>query len=51
MIVTGVILILLALVFKVGLLYTIGGILVVVGAIFWILGALGRAIGPRPHYW
>lgn len=51
MIVTGVILILLALVFNIGLLYTIGGILVVVGAIFWILGALGRAIGPRPHYW
>jgi len=51
MILTGVILILLALVFNVSLLYTIGGILVVVGAIFWILGALGRAIGPRPHYW
>lgn len=51
MIVGGVILILIALLFNVPILYTIGVILVVVGAILWILGALGRAVGPRPHYW
>lgn len=50
-IVTGVILILLAFLFDIGLLYTIGAVLVVVGAILWILGAVGRAVGPRTHYW
>lgn len=51
MIVLGVILILLALLFDISVLYTIGIVLVVVGAILWILGALGRQIGPRGHYW
>ena len=51
MIVTGVLLILLAMLFDVSILYTIGLVLVVVGAILWILGAMGRAIGPRTHYW
>ena len=51
MIVGGVLLILIALLFGIPLLYTIGAILVVVGAVLWILGALGRAIGPRTHYW
>lgn len=51
MIVTGVILMLLAMVFNIGLLYTIGGILIVVGVILWILGAAGRQLGPRTHYY
>lgn len=51
MIVGGVILILLAALFDIGILYTVGGILVVVGAILWILGAAGRQIGPRAHYY
>jgi hypothetical protein len=51
MIVTGVILIVIALLFDIGILYTIGAILAVVGAIFWILGAMGRQIGPRTHYY
>lgn len=51
MIVGGVILILLAWLFDIGVLYTVGAVLVVVGAILWILGAMGRAIGPRTHYW
>lgn len=51
MIVGGVILILLAFLLDVPILYTIGAILAVVGAILWILGAMGRAIGPRAHYW
>ncbi len=51
MIVLGVILMLLALLFDLQLLYTVGGILVVVGAILWILGAMGRQIGPRTHYY
>lgn len=51
MITGGVILILLAYLVDVPILYTVGIVLVVVGAILWILGAMGRAIGPRAHYW
>ncbi|HSJ29706.1 MAG TPA: DUF6131 family protein [Acidimicrobiia bacterium] len=51
MIVTGVVLILLAALLDISILYTIGVILAVVGAILWILGAMGRAVGPRTHYW
>lgn len=51
MIVTGVILLLIAMLLDVSLLYTIGGILIVVGAVLWILGAVGRQIGPRAHYY
>jgi hypothetical protein len=51
MIVGGVLLILVAYLLNIGVLYTVGIILVVVGAILWILGAMGRAIGPRTHYW
>lgn len=51
MIVLGVLLLILGAVFGVPLLYTLGGILAVVGVVFWILGAVGRGVGPRPHYW
>lgn len=47
----GVILLILGLLFGVNILYTIGVVLLVVGAALWILGGLGRAIGPRRHYW
>lgn len=51
MIFTGVILLLVAMLFDIGVLYTIGAILVGIGAVLWILGAVGRQIGPRPHYY
>lgn len=51
MITLGVIMMLFALLFDIGLLYTLGGILIVVGAVLWILGAAGRQIGPRAHYY
>lgn len=51
MIVTGIVLLLLAMLLEISLLYTIGVILIVVGAVLWILGAMGRAVGPRTHYW
>lgn len=51
MIVLGVILLILGAVLDIAILWTIGIILVVVGAVLWILGAMGRAIGPRAHYW
>jgi len=50
-IITGVVLILLAMFFEISILYTIGIVLVIAGAVVWILGALGRTVGPRTHYW
>jgi hypothetical protein len=51
MIVLGVILLILAVIFDAGILWTIGLILVVVGIILAILGLLDRAVGPRRYYW
>lgn len=51
MIVLGLILLLLGLVLNVGILWTLGVILIVIGIILWVLGSMGRAIGPRRHYW
>jgi hypothetical protein len=47
----GIILLILAILFDIGILWAIGVILIVLGAIFWILGALGRAVGGRRHYY
>lgn len=51
MIILGVILIILGAVLGIPLLTTLGAILAVVGVVLWILGAMGRAVGGRPHYW
>lgn len=51
MIVLGIILLILGALLDVSILWTIGIILIVIGVILWILGAMGRAIGPRTHYW
>lgn len=51
MIILGIVLIVLAALVEIPILYTIGILLVVVGAILWVLGAMGRAVGPRRHYW
>ena len=51
MIILGVLLLILGWLLGVGILWTIGIILIVVGAILWILGSMGRAVGPRSHYW
>ena len=51
MIILGVILIVIGAIADIGILYTIGAILVVIGVILWILGAMGRAVGGRPHYY
>jgi hypothetical protein len=51
MIILGVILLILGFVFSISILWTIGIILVVIGAVLWLLGSMGRAIGPRRHYW
>ncbi|MFL0180060.1 MULTISPECIES: hypothetical protein [unclassified Mycobacterium] len=50
MIALGVVLLILALIFKINVLWTIGVILLVVGAALWILGAIGRPVAGR-RYW
>jgi hypothetical protein len=51
MITLGVILLILGMLLDIGILWTLGIILVVIGVILFILGAMGRAVGGRPHYW
>ena len=51
MIVFGIICLVLALIFNIGWLWFLGGVLVILGIIFWILGAIGRAVGGRRHYY
>ena len=36
---------------KIAILWTIGIILLVIGAVLWILGSMGRPVGGRRHYW
>jgi hypothetical protein len=50
-IILGIILLVLGYVLGISILTTLGIILVVIGAILWLLGSMGRAIGPRRHYW
>jgi hypothetical protein len=51
MITLGVILLIIGLVAKIGILWTIGVILLVVGVILALLGMMGRAVGGRAHYY
>jgi hypothetical protein len=47
----GIICLIVAAIFNIGLLWALGVILVVLGVVFWILGAMGRAVGGRRHYY
>ena len=51
MIILGIVLLVIGAIANIGILWVIGAILVVLGFIFWILGAMGRAVGGRPHYY
>ena len=51
MIILGVILLIIGIIAKISILYTIGIILIVVGIILELLGALGRPLLGRRHYW
>jgi len=51
MIILGIGLLVIGAIANIGILWVIGAILVVLGLIFWILGAMGRAVGGRPHYY
>jgi hypothetical protein len=50
-IILGIVLLVLGLLLKISILWTIGIILVVVGAILAVLGGTGRAVGGRKHWY
>jgi hypothetical protein len=47
----GVILLIIGLLAKIAILWTIGVILVVIGLVLALLGLMGRAVGGRAHYY
>jgi hypothetical protein len=51
MITLGIILLIIGLIAKIAILWTIGIVLVVVGLILVVLGSMGRAVGGRRHYY
>lgn len=51
MIILGAVLLIIGLVAKVPVLWSIGVVLVAIGAVLYLLGAAGREIGGRRHYW
>ena len=51
MIALGVLLLIIGLIAKVGILWSLGILLLVIGAVLAILGSMGRAVGGRRHYY
>lgn len=50
MIILGVILLVIGLIAKISILWTIGIIILVIGLVLLLLGSMGRAVGGRRHY-
>ena len=51
MIILGLILLVLGLLLKISILWTIGIIVLIVGLVLVVAGSMGRAVGGRRHYW
>jgi hypothetical protein len=51
MIILGIILLIIGLIAKTAILWTLGIIVLVVGLILILLGSMGRAVGGRRHYY
>lgn len=51
MIILGLVLLLIGLIAKISILWTIGIIVLIIGLVLFALGATGRAVGGRRHYW
>jgi membrane-bound ClpP family serine protease len=51
MIFLGVVLLIIAVIAKISILYTVGSILLVVGLVLLLLGTMDRAVGGRRHYY
>jgi hypothetical protein len=49
-IILGIVLIVLGLLFKISILWTIGIIVAVIGLVLLLAGSMGRPVGRR-HYW
>ena len=50
MIILGIALLLLGLLLKISILWTIGIIVLIVGLVLLLLGSTGRAVGGREHF-
>jgi len=51
MIALGIVLLIIGLIAKVAILWTIGIILLLVGLVLVAMGSMGRAVGGRRHYY
>jgi uncharacterized membrane protein len=49
-IILGLVLLVLGLLLKISILWTIGIIVLIVGLVLLLLGSMGRAVGGRKHY-
>jgi hypothetical protein len=50
-IILGIILLVIGLIAKIPILYSIGIIILIVGLVLLVLGAMGREVGGRRHYY
>ena len=51
LIIAGIVLLLLGLLLKISILWTIGIIVLIVGLVLLLLGSTGRAVGGRRHFY
>ena len=51
MILLGIVLLVLGLLFKISILWTIGIIIAVIGLVLLLAGSTGRPLAGRRHYW
>jgi Family of unknown function (DUF6131) len=51
MIILGLILLIIGIIAKIAILWTIGIVVLVLGLILLLLGSIGRGVGGRRHYW
>jgi uncharacterized membrane protein HdeD (DUF308 family) len=51
MIIFGIVLLIIGLVTRIAIFWSIGVLLVLAGAVLWILGAMGREVAGRRHYY
>ncbi|HEY3737041.1 MAG TPA: hypothetical protein VGL26_06325 [Jatrophihabitans sp.] len=51
MIILGLVLLIIGVIFKVGIIWTLGVLAIVIGAVLAIVGAAGRTIAGRRYWW
>jgi hypothetical protein len=50
-VILGIVLLVLGLIFKISILWTIGIIVAVIGLVLMLAGSMGRPLAGRRHYW